>query len=75
MKTTITGHFDGKKFGMTIDSPLDGKETAVFMADLYNALMVQAPSVLRTAEKHTPIIAKAMRKLDDAFKAVIESFK
>jgi hypothetical protein len=75
MKTTITGQFDGKKFNITIDSPLDGKESAVFVADFYNELMVQVPSLLANAEKHTPIIAKAMRKLDKVFEAIAKTLQ
>ena len=74
MKTRITGKFNGSPLDITIDSPLDGKETAVFIADFYNELVRQASGVLSTAEKYTPTIAKAMRKLNDAFEAVAKSF-
>ena len=74
VKTRITGKFNGSPLDITIDSPLDGKETAVFAADFYNQLMLEAPKVLANAEKNTPIIAKAMRKLNEVFKAVAKTF-
>ena len=73
MKTRITGKFNGSPLDITIDSPLDGKETAVFVADFYNQLMLEAPSVLANAGKNTPTIAKAMRKLNDCFEAVAKT--
>jgi hypothetical protein len=75
MKTTITGQFDGKPFNLTIESPLDGKESAVFVADFYNELMVQVPSLLANAEKHMPIIANAMRKLNNVFEVIAKTLQ
>ncbi len=73
MKTTIRGSFGNQQINITLESPLDGKEVAHFVAQFYAELASETPGILQALERHMPSIVAALRKLHDVAEQITQS--